>query len=222
MPNDDRDPGHDSFESDRILRGTPDQVSWAREIRERVRAEFDRVRRSIEAGSNKFRALDRTETATLLTLLEEHRTDALSADQAEYFIAEWQNPADRLQRVFNGDERWRAIHDARAARRPRAEALAPIRYLGFDDAKGTRIYKFGRLPSHEGMEIFVVNMTIEMFMKHKISLQDGPAMCSAIMAASDEPKDHWVTDDDSLEFIARRPAKAERKPPRQKQPLPAE
>jgi hypothetical protein len=243
MPNDVRDQRRDSFDSGGIsggvrapadhngdggghnhvvLRGAADQISWAREIRARVSAEFDRVRSSIEAGSNKFRALDRTETATLLTLIEEHRAAVFSRDQADYFIAEWQNPADRLQRVFNGDERWRAISDARAARRPKSEAAAPVRYLGFDDAGGTRIYKFGRLPSRAGMEIFVVNMDVAMFLKHKISFQDGPAMCSAIMAASAEPKDHWVTDDDSLEFIARRPVKADRKPPRQKQPLPAQ
>jgi hypothetical protein len=239
MPNDERDhrrdsadsgrisgdsgvPPHAAFDDSRMLRGEADQVSWAREIRRRVDAEFDRVRRSMEAGSNKFRALDRTETAALLVLLEEHRASVLSADQAEYFIAEWQNPADRLQRVFNGDERWRAINDARAARRPRSETVAPIRYLGFDDAAGTRIFKFGRLPSHDGMEIFVVNMAVAMFLKHKISFQDGPAMCSAIMAAGAEPKDYWVTDNDSLEFISRRPVKAERKPPRQKQALPAQ
>jgi hypothetical protein len=61
-----------------------------------------------------------------------------------------------------------------------------------------------------------------MFLRHKISFQDGPAMCSAIMAACPEPKDHWVTDEDSLEFISRRPVKADRKPPRQKQALPAQ
>jgi hypothetical protein len=205
-----------------VLEGTAGQISWAAEIRDRVNAEFDRVRASIEEGSNKFRALDRNETATLLALIEEHRAQVLSAGQAEYFIAQWQNPADRLMRVLNGDVRWKTINDARAARRPRGEAVAPIRYLGFDDAAGTRIYKFGRLPSHDGMEIFVVSMAVEMFLKHKISFQDGPAMCSAIMAAGPEPKDHWVTDEDSLEFIARRPVKAERKPPRQKQALPAQ
>jgi hypothetical protein len=237
MPNDDRDQRRDSFDSGGIsggvrlapvedglalLEGTAGQVAWAHEIRHRVNAEFDRVRASIEAGSNKFRALDRNETANLLALLEEHRATVLADDRAEYFIAQWQNPPDRLMRVLNGDERWKTINDARAARRPRAEAAAPIRYLGFDDAAGTRIYKFGRLPSHDGMEIFVVSMAVEMFQRHKISFQDGPAMCSAIMAASPEPKDHWVTDEDSLEFIARRPVKADRKPPRQKQALPAQ
>jgi hypothetical protein len=246
MPNDDRDQRRDSLDSGGTsggarlapvaggrnvlegtagqvsLLGTASQVSWAAEIRDRVNAEFDRVRALIEEGSNKFRALDRNETATLLALLEEHRAHVLSVGQAEYFIAQWQNPADRLMRVLNGDVRWKTINDARAARRPRPEAAAPIRYLGFDDAAGTRIYKFGRLPSHDGMEIFMVSMAVEMFLKHKISFQDGPAMCSAIMAAGPEPKDHWVTDEDSLEFIARRPVKAERKPPRQKQALPAQ
>ncbi|MGD1068904.1 MAG: hypothetical protein ABSB15_02095 [Bryobacteraceae bacterium] len=237
MLNDDRDQRRDSFDSGgnsgsarlapvaegRIfLEGTAGQIAWAGEIRERVNAEFDRVRASIEAGSNKFRALDRNETATLLALLEEHRATVLAAGKAEYFIAQWQNPPDRLMRVLSGDVRWKAISDARAARRPRAEATAPIRYLGFDDAAGTRIYKFGRLPSHDGMEIFVVSMAVAMFLKHKISFQDGPAMCSAIMAAHPEPKDHWVTDEDSMEFIARRPVKADRKAPRQKQALPAQ
>jgi hypothetical protein len=224
MPLHDRDERRDSFDSggsssgvpasadgtDALLHGPDDEVSWAREIRGRVKNEFDRVRRSIEAGSNKYRALDRSETATLLALIDELRASVLSADQAGYFIAEWNNPADRLQRLLHGDARWKAINDARAARRPRPDDAAPIRYLGFDAAGGTRIYKFGRFPSRDGMEIFVVNMAVDMFLKHKISFQDGPAMCSAIMAAGPEPMDY------SLEFIARRPVKAERKPPRQK------
>ena len=85
------------------LEGTAGQIAWAGEIRERVNAEFDRVRASIEAGSNKFRALDRNETATLLDLLEEHRAIVLAAAKADFFIAHWQNPPDRLMRVLNAD-----------------------------------------------------------------------------------------------------------------------
>ena len=217
MVNVDRDAGLET-----VLLGTPGQVAWAVELRRQVSAEFEKVRGSIEAGSNKFRALDRAETVALLTMLAGHRATVMGSCRADYFIAEWQNPADRLHRLINADERWKAICDARVARKVKVEVLAPVRYLGFEDAAGVRIYKFGRLPSHNGMEIFVVNLPVTMFQKHKISFQDGPAMCSAIMAAGPEPKDHWVTDEDSLEFISRRPVKSDRKPPRQKLALPAQ
>jgi hypothetical protein len=72
------------------------------------------------------------------------------------------------------------------------------------------------------MEIFVVNMPVAMFQKYKISFQDGPGMCSAIMAAGGDPKDYWVTDEDSLEFVSRRPVRVERKAPRQKVAVPAQ
>jgi hypothetical protein len=235
MLNDDRNERRDSAEAEIVdlavleaeipsvdLQGPPNRVAWANEIRSRVGSEFERMRVSIESGSNKFRAIDRAETISLLSMLDAHRAEVFSATLAEYFIAEWQNPSDRLHRLINGDEHWKAINNARLARKVRIETVAPVRYLGFDDAAGVRIYKFGRLPSRDGMEIFVVNIPVSMFLKHKISFQDGPAMCSAIMAASVEPKDHWVTDEDSLEFIARRPVKSERKPPRQKQALPAQ
>ena len=233
MPNDDGNQGHDSGDSSGVpggtwllhnteLTGSSGQIAWAQEIRGRVSMEFNRVRTSIENGSNKFRALDRAETAVLLEMLEAHRETVFSETQAEYFIAEWQNPADRLHRLINSDPRWKTISDARVARKVKPEMTAPVRYLGFEDAAGVRIYKFGRLPSRDGEEIFVVNIPVAMFLKHKISFQDGPAMCSAIMAAGAEPKDHWVTDEDSLEFISRRPVKSDRKPPRQKQALPAQ
>lgn len=198
------------------LRGATDQVAWANQIRSQVAIEFDQLRVAIEAGSNKYRALDRSETSTLLAILEEHRANVLAADQAEFFITRWQSAHDGVQHLVLGDERSKTVLDARTARKVRTEAVAPIRYMGFDDSAGVRIYKFGRFPQHEGMEIFTVKVPIAMFLKYKISFQDGPAMCSAIMAVGEEPKDHWLSEEDVLEFISRRPVKAERKPPKQK------
>jgi hypothetical protein len=194
------------------LQGTAGQVAWATEIRTRVTAEFDRFARSLNDGANRFRALDRAEISVLLAVLEEHRSSVLGMAHAEYFINQWQDPGDRVQRVVSADGRWKAITEARAGRMAKAPPVAPIRYMGFDDVAGVRIYKFGRFPSHNGMEIFTVRMPVAMFLKHKISFQDGPGMTSAIMAAGTEPRDHLVTDEDSLEFISRRPVKAERKP----------
>ena len=198
------------------LQGTAGQIAWAAEIRIQVTAEFDRFAKSLNDGANRFRSLDRAEIGTLLAMLAEHRKSVLSAAQAEYFINQWQEPADCLQRLIGADLRWKAITETRVTRLPRMPAIAPIRYMGFDDISGIRVYKFGRFPSHNGMEIFTVRMPVAMFLKYKISFQDGPGMTSAIMAAGPEQKDHLVTDEDSLEFIARRPVKPERKPFKQR------
>ncbi len=197
------------------LNGSATEIANATRIRDDIDAEFDRVRASIEAESNKNRPLDRSETICLLALIEEHRAAVLSNVDAAYFVNH-SHDVGRAERLLHEDKRWKVVQEARSARRARSEAANPIRYLGFDDAASVRVFKFGRLPAHDGMEIFTVSVPVELFLKHRIAFQDGPAMCSAVMAASAEPKNHMLEDADGLEFIARRPVKAERKPPRQK------
>jgi hypothetical protein len=194
------------------LSGNAAQIDTACQIRIEVNAAFDTFERSVLSDSNQSRPQDRAETASLLALLREHRTNVMAVSDARHFIERWREPAGSLQSLVDGDRRWKAIAEARATRRSAVATIAPVRYLGFDDAAGMRIYKFGRLPALAGAEVFRVRMPVDQFLRHKISFQDGPSMCSTIMAAAAEPKDHLVTDADSESFISRRPVKAERKP----------
>ena len=201
------------------LTGLASQISWANQIRSQVNASFDRVLSSIQAGINRYKSLEADETATLLDLVEEHRVKVLGVADAQYFLDHWQDPVDRVQRLIHADDRWKLIVEARAARNPRPEAIVPLRYLGFDDASGTRIFKFGRLPGGAGTPVFTVHAEVGLFLKHRISFQDGPVMCAAIVAAG-ETEDHLLTDEDCLTFVSLRPLKTDRKAPKRKPAIP--
>lgn len=202
-----------------VLNGLASQVIWANQIREQISAGFERLVISIASGVNRYKGLEAAETTTLLDVVEEHRLRVLSVTDAQYFLDHWQDPVDRVQRLVHGDERWKAIVEARAGRHPRPDAALPLRYMGFDDAAGVRSFKFGRLPALAGTPVFRVRASIQLFLKHKISFQDGPTMCSAIIA-SGEVTSHDLTDDDCLAFISLRPAKTDRKPPKRKPSIP--
>ncbi|MES1261131.1 MAG: hypothetical protein ABUS49_05275 [Acidobacteriota bacterium] len=188
---------------------------WATQIRKQVELSFDRLITAILAGTNRYKSLEPAEVTTLLGAVDEHRAKVLFVTDAAYFLDHWQDPVDRVQRLIHGDLRWQAIVEARAARHPRPDAVVPVRYMGFDDAKGVRIFKFGRLPVGAMSPVYTVQVAVDLLLKHGISFQDGPAMCSAIMAAG-IAESHQVTDEDCLAFVALRPARAERKAPRKK------
>lgn len=201
------------------LTGDPTQISWATRIRAEVSLSFDRVIIAIQTGTNKYKGLEPSETEKLLFLVEEHRADVLGVPEAQYFLDHWQDPVDRVQRLIHGDARWRVIIEAKAARNPRHDAPVTLRYMGFDDAAGVRIFKFGRLPAAPDTPVFAVHADVSLFLKHKISFQDGPSLCSAIVSFNEREK-HLLTDEDCLNFISLRPVKADRKAPKRKPAIP--
>ena len=189
------------------LTGPASQVTWATQIRNQVSLSFDRIVTSAEAGTNRYKGLDPAETSAVLAIVEEHRAKVLGVQEAQYFLDNWQDPVDRVQRLIHSDERWKAIVESRAARNPRQDALVPLRYMGFDDSGGTRIFKFGRLPATATTAIYKVSASVDLFRKHKISFQDGPAMCSAIVA-NGEVESYELTDEDCIAFLSLRASKA--------------
>lgn len=201
------------------LIGHTSQIAWANQIRSQISASFDRLVIAIESGNNRYRGLDAAEITALLEMVETHRAAILSIPDAQHFLDHWQDPVDRVQRLIHGDERWKGIMEARSLRNPRPDALVPLRYLGFDDTAGIRIFKFGRLPATADTPVYRVHASVDLFLKHKISLQDGLSMCSAIMTAG-ETTTHHLTDDDCLAFIALRPIRSDRKPPKRKPAIP--
>ena len=191
----------------------------AKEIIEKINAEFDRVARSIQDGSSKFRGLDPAETANLLTILEEKRAAVLAEQHSPSFVEHWLHGLHRIQTMFGADDRVKTICDARSARR-RVPEPGPVRYLGFDDGGGHRTYKFARLPPADDAKTYAVRVPQTLLAEHNLSLQDGPAFCVAIMAANPEPADYTATEEDARRFLATLPVKAIRKP--WKRPRPAE
>jgi hypothetical protein len=205
--------------TDSALTGLASQVTWANQIRTQINLSFDRLVTSVETGVNRYKGLEPGEISAVLAMVEEHRTKVLGVQDAQYFLDNWQDPVDRVQRLIHGDERWKNIVESRAVRNPRHDALVPLRYMGFDDAAGTRIFKFGRLPATATTVVYTVRASVDLFRKHKISFQDGPAMCSAIVA-NGEVESHELTDEDCVAFLSLRASKVDRATPKRKPAIP--
>jgi hypothetical protein len=101
------------------LSGTPEQIEWAERIRERVRAEFDRVLASFRAVADRQMGEKRSETETILVVAEAKRDEVLQRAEAGYFIHDWQEITDQVRRMIASDPRYQAIKSDRLARRQR-------------------------------------------------------------------------------------------------------
>lgn len=104
------------------LRGTTNQVEWATRIRTNVGSEFDRVAKALERVCRRQTGQDRTDTETLISILEEKRAEVLARDQAGYFIRDWQELRGQVRRLMAREARCQAIQVSRAARRDVAPA----------------------------------------------------------------------------------------------------
>ena len=117
------------------LTGQGTQILWANQIRKQVEVSFDRLVSAIVAGTNRYKSLEAAEVTILLGAVDEHKAKILGVTDARYFLDNWQDPVDRVQRLIHADVRWQGIVLARSARHPRPDVIVPVRYMGFDDAK---------------------------------------------------------------------------------------
>ncbi len=106
--------------------GTESQIEWAEKIKPLVSAEFDRVAETLEAVARRQSIADRLDTRAMIAILEEKRLEVLGRNEAGYFIKNWQELTDQVQRLIRDDSRFAAIRLAKAARRetPPIEAEA--------------------------------------------------------------------------------------------------
>ena len=108
--------------------GSESQIEWAEKIKPLVSAEFDRVAETLEAVARRQSIADRLETRAVIAILEEKRLEVLGRNEAGYFIKNWQELTDQVQRLIRADSRFAAMRLAKAARRKtpviEAEALA--------------------------------------------------------------------------------------------------
>jgi hypothetical protein len=108
--------------------GTESQIQWAQKIRPLVSAEFDRLAGALEAVARRQSITDGLETRAVIAILEEKRLEVLGRNEAGYFIKNWQELTDQVQRLIRDDSRFAAIRLAKAARRetPATEAEALV------------------------------------------------------------------------------------------------
>jgi len=58
-----------------------------------------------------------------------------------------------------------------------------LRYLGFDQASGTRVYHFDCVAAGRPVTHHYVAVEMRLFLEHRIGIQDGPSLCARKLAA---------------------------------------
>jgi len=99
------------------MTGTASQIKWAELIKPRINAEFDRVARALQLVGSKQKERDRLDTAAIITILEEKRSEVMAKDQAGYFIRDWQEMRDQVRKMIRQDARYQSIKAGKSARR---------------------------------------------------------------------------------------------------------
>ena len=95
--------------SAKALTGTVNQIEWAKQIKTQVNAEFDRVKRVLEAVAAKQSGQDRMDTQAVIAILEDKRVEVMAHQEAGYFIHDWQELRDQVRQLIMNDERYKAI-----------------------------------------------------------------------------------------------------------------
>lgn len=172
----------------------------------RVNAGFDHLATAIANGSGSNAGFGASEITLLLEVIEEKRSQELSTAMSINRIRAWR---------VNGCARTILMTDPRAARvykvlnaRRQAAAEAPLRYLGFTDKAGFRVFEFGRLPQTESSQKCRVSVSLDFFLRNKMVFQDGPGFCAALLSQRAEPEDWVATREDLDDFLARRMPKS--------------
>lgn len=92
-----------------VLTGTVNQIAWARQIRDQVDAEFDRVRAALGSAARKQGAEDRQDTEAIIIILEDKRAQVMARREAGYFIHDWQELRTQVRDLILQDSRYKAM-----------------------------------------------------------------------------------------------------------------
>ena len=103
-----------------------------------------------------------------------------------------------------------------------------LRYAGFEQTGNIRVYRFERISPGEDTETFVVNTDMTLFTKHRVGIQEGPALCLRLMLAeldaaggvSPAGLQCSLTDRDMLAYLATRPAPGSKPGPKRMRAVP--
>ena len=100
-----------------VLVGTPNQIEWAEQIKDRVHKEFDRVGTVLKSVAAKQASWDQTDTLKLVAILDEKYHRVMSNDKAGYFIHDWQELGNQVREMIVNDPRYGKIMARQAARK---------------------------------------------------------------------------------------------------------
>jgi cold shock CspA family protein len=95
----------------------------------------------------------------------------------------------------------------------------PVRYNGFEQSGNIRAYKFERLSPEGETQTAVVSTDLALFLKHRIGIQDGPALCLRLVTTemndaridTQQPYLRTLTDEDMRAHTASRVVPEKRK-----------
>jgi hypothetical protein len=204
----------DAWTTEGVTGGCAEPTSFQlADAKARVNDEFDRLSRSIAAGVQSNAGLDAGEIALLLEVLEEKRSEELNATMSIDWMRSWKLNG-RARNILLTDSRAALIYRARDERR-HLTVDRPVRYFGFTDEGGFRVFRFGRFPETPSSPKYRVSVSLTFFSRNKMALQDGPGFCAALLSRRAEPNDCVASLEDLDDFLASRAAKsAEKSRPR--------
>src|SRR5450755_1906519 len=85
-----------------------------------------------------------------------------------------------------------------------------FRYMGFDQARNIRSYRFDRIGQGEITRRFVVAVDLGLFLKHHVGVQEGPSLCFHKLSGDGvldllalEPQE--LTTDDLAAYVSEKP-----------------
>ena len=99
-----------------ILVGTPNQIEWAQQIKDRVHKEFDRLGMILKSVAAKQAGSDQTDTLKLVAILDEKHRHVMGNDKAGYFIHDWQELGNQVREMIVNDPRYGKIMARQVAR----------------------------------------------------------------------------------------------------------
>jgi len=79
-----------------------------------------------------------------------------------------------------------------------------LRYMGFEQAKAVRVYRFDRIEERVPTVRYTVTADLALFLKHHIGIQEGPALCARKLTSDLEAAgqcEHILTNDDLLAYV---------------------
>jgi hypothetical protein len=89
-----------------------------------------------------------------------------------------------------------------------------LQYVGFSQAGSVREYRFRRITRGEDPQEFVVNAAMPLFAKHRVAIQEGPALCLhvllrqwAVFGAPAAPTPRSLNESDMLAHVASQPVR---------------
>ena len=79
--------------------------------------------------------------------------------------------------------------------------------MGFDQTQSTRMYRFDKLAKGEPIMRFVIAADLDLFLAHRIRIQEGPGLCAIKLASdleSSQLGEHQLTNADLAAHVTAR------------------